>query len=268
MRQPSPGPVFRNNAGGWALGAGQAGPQEPTLGLGAGELGPWGRAQQCLGRQESPGLALGAEAQKGAGQSGLALGGHSAWGQGGQESGAGPWGFPLCGVIPRDSLACGEGGAQRALLKQGARTWVWDRCGPGGVPPSWAIARPARVGSHSLPQPARTWGPCQLTPPAAVLLGHAAWYTCQSPWQHAACWAGAQAGRSIQGQRSRYAGPGVLSLVAPPGAWPGAGGPASGQACPSPSIPGKEQFPESSRADAGGLGASGPSLLLASAGPH
>ena len=62
----------------------------------------------------------------------------------------------------------------------------------------------------------------------------------------------------------------MLSLVAPEG--PGwvewEVDPPNGQACPSPSTPGKEQFPESSRVDARGLGgfkalsALGPSWTL------
>lgn len=84
MRQPSHGPVFRNNVGGWALGTCQAGPLEQVAGPGMRKSGPWampssvqaGRVALTSWDEDPPG-AEGrrgtAEALVGAGQPGLGM---------------------------------------------------------------------------------------------------------------------------------------------------------------------------------------------------
>lgn len=221
MRQPSPGPAFRNNAGGWTLGAGHAGPREQMLGLGADKSGPWaGPSSVWASRKALASPWVGAEEPRGQRPRrgpvrvarpregtvpGAEWDGNADWScswpgaeAGAQESGAGHWGFPPCEVIPRLAGLWGRKGPA-GIAPAGGQDLAWNRCGLGrslhpGPFPSFQGSRPAEVGSHPLPQLAHTWGPCQLTPPAAAFPGHPAGYTRQSPWQHAACWAGARAG--------------------------------------------------------------------------
>lgn len=193
MRQPSPGPAFRNNVGGWTLGAGHAGPREPTLGLGAGKSGPWAGpscvwasrkalaspwvgAEEPWGQRPRRGPVRVAWPQEGT-VPGAEWDGNADWRTGatagpglrrGQENRAGHWGFPLCEVILRLIGLWGRKGPA-GIAPAGGQDLALGQVWPGEVPPSWAVSQfpglqasrsgeppPPPAGIHMGPVPAHT----------------------------------------------------------------------------------------------------------------